>query len=69
MIKNKLYNHKVEIESSGKELTAFSLKNAYIGISRNRKIILEIFADHNQRCKSLINIDFATGTYERYEAC
>jgi site-specific recombinase XerD len=69
LIKNKLYNHKVEIEASEKELTAFSLKDAYLGISENKKTILEIFNDHNERCKSLINIDFAPGTYDRYNTC
>ena len=69
MIKNKLYNHKVEIESSGKELTAPSLKDAYLGISENKKTILEVFKEHNVRCKSLINIDYAPGTYTRYETC
>jgi hypothetical protein len=43
MIKSKLYNRKIEIESTGKEVTALGLKDAHLGISKNRKSILEIF--------------------------
>lgn len=35
MVKNKLYNHKNEIESTGKKVTAIFLKEAHLGISEN----------------------------------
>jgi site-specific recombinase XerD len=69
LVKNKLYGHKLEIEEEGKEVTAAGLKNAYLGIEDDSKTILGVFNEHNERCKGLINIDIAPGTYERYQAC
>jgi len=57
------------IEESRKELTALSVKNTYLGVNENKRTILEVFNEHNKRCKSLIGIDYAYGTYEKYAAC
>jgi site-specific recombinase XerD len=69
LLKNKLYGYKLELEQEGKEVTALSLKNAYLGIDNNSKTILGVFNEHNIRCKGLIGIDIASGTYDRYQAC
>ena len=68
-VKNELYSHKREMEEYGKRITAVTLKNTYLGIDEDNKTILEVFKEHNDRCKSLINIDFVQGTYERYQTC
>ena len=39
------------------------------GIEENPRTVLDVFKEHNERCKSLIGIDFAKGTWRRYEAC
>jgi len=67
LVKNKLYGYKLELEQEGKEVSAISIKNAYLGINHDLKTILEIFKEHNTRCKELIGIDLALGTYIRYE--
>lgn len=69
LVKNKLYGHKLEIEEEGKEVTAARLKNAYLGIEEDPKTILGVFKEHNDWFKSLIGIDYAKGTWQRYEAC
>ncbi len=69
MVRSKLYWFRAQLEDEGKEPTALAIKNAYLGIEENPRTILEVFSEHNERCKSLINIDFAKGTWERYEAC
>ena len=69
LVKNKLYGHKLEIEEDGNELTALALKNAYLGIEEKPRTILKVFSEHNEWLKSLIGIDFAKGTWQRYEAC
>ncbi len=68
-VKSKLYMCKVQIEDEGKEVTGLSIKNEYLGIEENPRTVLEVFKEHNEWCKSLINIDFAKGTWDRYEAC
>ena len=68
--RSKIYGHKMELEQQGKKVTAISIKNKYQDISDDdKKTILGIFKEHNDRCKKLINIDFAPGTYKRYETC
>ena len=59
----------MELEEQDIEVSASVLKNAFLGIDEDTKTILEVFSEHNKRCKSLINIGFALGTYERHEAC
>ena len=69
LVKNRLYGYKLELEQEGNEVSAISIKNAYLGIDNNSKTILGVFNDHNIRCKGLIGIDIASGTYDRYQAC
>ncbi|MGM1055514.1 MAG: site-specific integrase [Bacteroidota bacterium] len=38
----------------------------YLGKKEKHKMLLEIFQEHNDKVKSLIGIDFAKGTLERY---
>ena len=69
LIKAQLQQHKMVLSEQGKMITAESLKNAYLGLDEDSKTILEVFQEHNDRCKGLVNIDFAPGTYKRYETC
>ena len=69
VVKRKLHDTKIVLEEQGRKVSAIGLKNVYLGIDNNDKTILGIFKEHNERCKSLINIDFAPGTYDRYNTC
>lgn len=69
LIKSNLLLKKRELEEQGHELTALTLKNAYMGLDAGSMTILGIFKDHNEKCRKLMNIDFAPGTVERYEVC
>ena len=68
-VKANLLLKKRELDENGKQITAHGLKNYYLGIESDSRTILEIFRDHNDRCKGLMNIDFAPGTVERYATC
>jgi len=66
--KSKIYGYKLELEQEGKTVTPASLRDKYKGVSSSdEKTILGIFKEHNDRCRKLVNIDFAPGTVERYE--
>ncbi len=60
---------KREMDEKGKSISAFSLKNSYLGIETESRTILSVFREHNDKCKLLKNIDFAPGTVERYITC
>ena len=57
-VKRKLHQYQIDIEDRGEEVTAEALKNAFTGIEKDSKTILQVFKEHNDRCKSLIGIDF-----------
>jgi site-specific recombinase XerD len=66
-IKSKLREHRIYMEEHNEEITAFSLREKYMGIDSKSKTILEIFREHNEKCLGLINKDFAPATVLRYE--
>ncbi|PLW99925.1 MAG: recombinase [Marinilabiliales bacterium] len=51
----------------GKDITAQTLKNAWLGVEEDHKMILQIFQEHNDQVKLLIGKDFAQATHQRYE--
>lgn len=69
LVKAELLLKKREMDEKGKQISAHSLKNSYLGIETDTRTILTVFREHNEKCKLLINIDFAAGTVERYITC
>ena len=65
-VRAKLKEHKIYMEEHNIPLTAFGLRDKYMGIDNNNKTILSIFQEHNDRCLGLINKDFAKCTVDRY---
>ncbi len=68
-LKLKVQEHKRSIVDKGIELSARTLKDAYLGNVKENRGILEIFDEHNQKCEELSGKDFAPGTVERYKTC
>jgi site-specific recombinase XerD len=66
-IKSKLREHKVYMEEHNEPLTAFALRDRYMGIDNKCKSILELFREHNDKCNGLMNKDFAPATVKKYE--
>ena len=64
-IKNKVYSIEQKSLSEGKPVTAISLRDSYLGKDSSKKMLLEIFEDHNKRVNKLVGSDFAAGTAER----
>ena len=69
LVKANLLLQKRGMDEKGKHISAHSLKNSYLGIETDTRTILTVFREHNEKCKLLINIDFAAGTVERYITC
>ena len=66
-IHHKVLQAKKQLLESDKEISAESLKNIILGIGEKRKMILEIFQEHNDNLESLVGKDFAEGTLLRYK--
>ncbi|MFN3802907.1 site-specific integrase [Belliella pelovolcani] len=50
----------------GKDITAENIKKVLHGETEDKRMILEIFAEHNLQMEALVGKDFAPGTLERY---
>ena len=48
-------------------VTAKMIRNEYLGIDTNERLILHIHNLHNEKVHNLIGIDYAVGTYYRYK--
>jgi site-specific recombinase XerD len=58
------------LRETGKNVTALSVKNAYLGIvpeeDKGKKLI-ELFEEHNDRFEQLVGIDYSATTLKRYK--
>lgn len=68
-VRSKVLFKKRELEESNIDITAYVLRDYYLGIDSSDKTILMIFKEHNDKCEGLVNKDFAPGTVERYKTC
>lgn len=55
-----------QLLEDNKPFTSSDVKNLYLGKGEKLKMLLELFDEHNQQMKKLIDIEFALGTYKRY---
>jgi integrase len=66
-LRAKAYDHQKQIILEGKELTMEEFKYRWQGISRIRsRMLMEIFEQHNEQMKTLVNHEFSPLTLERY---
>jgi hypothetical protein len=59
-----------EMEQAGKTNTAEVLIRRFFGKDdENRKTLLGVFKEHNEKCRQLIDIDYEEITIRRYDCC
>jgi site-specific recombinase XerD len=66
MLENKVFKARKQLIEDEELITAELLRSMLTG-KDSRKMILEIFADHNKQMEALVGKDFAEGTLERYQ--
>lgn len=66
-LKLKVYQYKKELESNDQEITARTLGDLLQGKSSQRKGLVELFQEHNKKCRELVGKDIAPATLTRYE--
>lgn len=69
VIKNKVYSIQQNFERDDQSYSASDLRDVLLGKDKTKKMLLEIFQEHNDKVDSLIGKDFAAGTAERYRTC
>lgn len=68
-VRSRLEEHVKILHQKGKEITARTVKNSYLGIDPDNKKIVALFEEHNKGIKLLSGKDFAAATVQRYETC
>jgi len=71
-IRGQIYQIVNDLKSENRQINLVAIKNAYFGIEIEEdkgKKIIELFLEHNDKIKMLVNIDFSPETIERYETC
>jgi len=66
-IRYQIYQHQKDLIDKNVSITAQALKNAYLNINDGEKrMILQVYQEHNENLKLLLNKGIAPGTYERH---
>lgn len=65
-----IYEHYKHFRERNEPFDVMDIRNVYLGIEDDEekgKKILELFQDHNDKIKALVNIDYSPETVERYQ--
>ena len=67
-IESKIYEHYRILRETKTHLVAKDLRNAFLGIKTDEsKKVIELYQEHNDNVRKLVNIDFSAETLQRYE--
>lgn len=56
-----------ELEIDGKRVTADAIRDKLYGRDESQKTLIEIYVDHNKRCRALVGKDFSISTVEKFD--
>jgi len=63
----KIYRAKKSLVEMDQPITAENLKNALLGNGETKRMILDVFRDHNEQVKALVGKEYAPATLKRYQ--
>ena len=67
-VEAKIYEYYRLLRETKTNLIAIDIKNAFLGIEEDKgRKIVEVFQEHNDNVRKLVNIDFSPDTLQRYE--
>lgn len=56
-----------ELEIDGVRVTADAIRDKLYGRDESQKTLVEVYTEHNKRCRALIGKDFSASTVEKFE--
>lgn len=68
-VRHRLYDIHRTMEEERKLINPSEIKRRFLGVDVKHKMILEVFQEHNDKCRELIGIDFAKVTVSRFDTC
>jgi site-specific recombinase XerD len=67
-VRGQLYSHQQMMQEDGKAITSKLLTNAFLGIGEKQWTLVELFQEHNDNMKRLIDKEYSPLTHQRYQA-
>jgi hypothetical protein len=68
-IRHQVYQHQQDFREKGKQVTALSLRNAYLKVeSEEKRFVLQVYQEHNEDLKSRINKGISRATFIRHQS-
>ncbi len=65
--RNRINEIHFELLKESKTIQIEEFKNKLLGIKERERLLIPIFEEHNRKIKELIGLEYAAGTYKRYE--
>jgi len=63
-----IYQHYKILRENDQSFTVHDIKDLFLGVPKDKgKKVLELYREHNEKIKTLKNIDYAPATLQRYE--
>ena len=66
-VKARFYQIHREFEIDGKKVTANAVRDRYFGKDESSKTLVDVYKEHNRKCRALIGIDFTESTVEKFD--
>lgn len=66
-VRTRVFQIHRELEQENQPITAEILKNYFYNGGDSPKMLLEVFREHNRKCRELMDKDYVKGTVLRYE--
>jgi hypothetical protein len=66
-VKAKFYQIHRELEIDGKIVTANAVRDRYYGKDESCKTLVDVYKEHNKKCRALIGIDLTESTVEKFD--
>ncbi len=66
-VRAKIFMIQRQMESDGKFITSKAIVNTYNGRDECGKTLVDVYKEHNERCRALIGVDFVLSTVNKFD--
>ncbi|MDT3368916.1 MAG: site-specific integrase [Bacteroidota bacterium] len=68
-VKLRLFEIHRKMEEEGKLINPMEIKRKFLGLDEEHKMFFQVFQEHNDKCRELIDKDYAKVTISRFDTC
>lgn len=68
-VKLRLFEIHRKMEEDSKLINPMEIRRKFLGLDEEHKMFLQVFQEHNNKCRELIGVDYAKVTISRFDTC